>query len=497
MTEFSTQTHIMLIFLLPLLAALCSVALRFANVRDALSVLIAALACINIVKVLGIFLAGGYWLSVDLLMFAPGLPLTVTLEPLGMMFAVVVTFLWLASTLYSIGYMRGNNESHQHRFFGFFSLSIGATLGIAFSGNLLTLFVFYELLTLLTLPLVMHSGTDDARKAGRVYMGMLLGTSILLLLPAILLTWHVAGTLDFTKGGILASTSSVPVASLLLFLYVYGIGKAALMPMHRWLPTAMVAPAPVSALLHAVAVVKAGVFSIVKIVIYIFGVDYLHDLMQMEWWNGAWLMYASGITIVVASLIALNQDDLKKRLAYSTVSQLSYVVMALSMVNPPAITGAAFHIVAHAFAKITLFFAAGAIYTAAHKTKVSQLAGIGRKMPWTMTAFAVASLSMIGIPPTVGFLSKWYMLVGAWSEQIYFVIGVLALSTLLNAAYFLPIICKAFFQKDKTATGVMISRNHGEAPFSMVLALTVTAAATLGLFIYPWVFLDLAKELVK
>jgi multicomponent Na+:H+ antiporter subunit D len=275
---------------------------------------------------------------------------------------------------------------------------------------------------------------------------------------------------------------------------MFGIGKAALMPIHRWLPAAMVAPTPVSALLHAVAVVKAGVFTVVKVIVYIFGVDTLAQTAEAHW-----LIYIAGATILIASLIALRQDNLKRRLAYSTISQLSYVIMAAAILTPISVMAAALHIAAHAMGKITLFFAAGSIYTAAHKTEISQLNGIGRKMPWTMAAFGIAALSMIGVPPAAGFLSKWYMLQGAWEVGQYFAIGVIMLSTLLNAAYFLPIVYAAFLRApDKDSDDGHDGRHHdhGEAPLPIVIALTITAAGTVVLFFAPGPALDLARQLM-
>jgi multicomponent Na+:H+ antiporter subunit D len=283
----------------------------------------------------------------------------------------------------------------------------------------------------------------------------------------------------------------------LLALYVFGIGKAALMPLHFWLPAAMVAPTPVSALLHAVAVVKAGVFTVVKVVVLVFGVGPLAQ-------SGAawWLAWVAGTTVLLASLIALRQDNLKKRLAYSTVSQLSYVVLAVATLTPIAVMGAAMHIAAHAVSKITLFFAAGAIYTAAHKTEVSELDGIGWRMPWTMGAFAVGALAMIGLPPTAGFLGKWLMLSGATQSGQWLPVAVIVLSTVLNAAYFLPILFRAFFVEPVRAHAVGAAavspheHEHGEAPLPMVLALTVTALSTIVLFLAPDIPLALAREML-
>ena len=421
--------------------------------------------------------------EVALVEMLPGIALAFRVEPLGMSFALLASALWIVNSLYSIGYMRGNGEKHQTRFYVCFALALASTMGIAFSANLLTLFVFYEGLTLITYPLVTHHGDEEARRGGRTYLGLLLGTSILLLLPAIALTWAVAGTLDFVPGGILGSGLSNAAIGGLLALYVFGIGKAALMPVHRWLPAAMVAPTPVSALLHAVAVVKAGVFSVVKVIVYVFGVDQIAGLRSVDW-----LPFVSGFTIIAASIIALRSDNLKRRLAYSTVSQLSYVVLSVSLLTPLSVAGAALHIVAHALGKITLFFAAGAIYTASHKTEVSELDGIGRRMPWTMAAFAVGALSMIGLPPTAGFVSKWFILSGAMGAANWVAVAVIAASTLLNAGYFLPIVYRAFFREGD-------GRAHGEAPATMVAALVLTALATIAFFFMSDIPVALARRL--
>ncbi|MCA9715726.1 MAG: monovalent cation/H+ antiporter subunit D family protein [Myxococcales bacterium] len=419
----------------------------------------------------------------------PGMPLSLKVEPLGMVYAMIASGLWILNSLYSIGYMRGNNEQHQTRFYVCFALAIGSVMGVAFSENVFSLFVFYEALSLTTYPLVAHKGTPHAVRSARVYLGLLVGTSIALFLLGIIGTWVYTGDLSFQPGGVFtkalaAGTLSAPVLGALFFLYMYGIGKAALMPMHRWLPAAMVAPTPVSALLHAVAVVKAGVFSVVKVVVYLFGASSLLGTAQ-----GGWLVFVAGGTILIASCIALFQDNLKRRLAYSTVSQLSYITIAASLLNPLGFMAAAMHIAAHAFGKITLFFAAGSIYTAAHKTEISQLDGIGRVMPWTMGAFAIGTLSMIGVPPTAGFISKWFLLQGAWDAQNTGVIVVIILSTLLNAAYFLPIVYRAFFRplpKD------FHHHPHGEAPLAIVIALSGTALCTVLFFLYPNLFLNLA-----
>jgi multicomponent Na+:H+ antiporter subunit D len=494
MTIQNNETYLLLCLLIPLVGVLCSAIIRHGIVRDIINVAISIALFANMLKLFDIFKAQGV-LAYKMFDILPSLALAFSIENLGMLFAMLVAFLWVISTIYSIGYMRGNNEAHQCRFYSFFALSIFATIGAAFAANLLTLFIFYELLTICTYPLVTHAGSSEAKKAGRVYLGILLATSIIFFLPAIMLTYNIAGTLDFTTGGIFAGRLGFGAASLILFLYVFGIGKTAIMPIHKWLPEAMVAPTPVSALLHAVAVVKVGVFTLLKVFIYIFGMEFLNSFMHQNWWNGDWILYLSGFTIIAASFIALKQDSLKKMLAYSTISQLSYIIMAISILTPKATIAAIFHIIAHALAKITLFFAAGAIYTSANKTKISQLSGVGKHMPWTMTAFAIAAISMIGVPPGAGFITKWNIAVGAFSVEMYWIVSVLVLSTLLNAAYLLPIIYKAFFGKEEFTTGITIAKAYGEAPVLMVAAMMVTAIATLVLFFFPAVILSMAEVL--
>jgi len=484
----SMETTIQAALVTPLIGAvLIAFSGRWPNLRETITLVTAAILFMLVASLYPEVMAGGRP-SLVIGEMLPGLRIVFTVEPLGLIFACIASFLWIINSLYSIGYMRANNEKNQTRFYVCFAIALASAMGIAFAGNMMTLFIFYEALTLCTYPLVTHAGTDKAKKGGRIYLGILLTTSIGLLFLAIVWTWLIAGTLDFTPGGILEGKASNLVIGILLALYMFGIGKAALMPFHRWLPAAMVAPTPVSALLHAVAVVKAGVFTVVKVVVYIFGFDFLSGLGSADW-----LLYISGFTILAASIVALRQDNLKRRLAYSTISQLSYVVLATAILAPLSIVGAALHIAVHAFGKITLFFAAGSIYTAAHKTEVSQLDGIGRRMPWTMGAFAIGALSMIGVPPTAGFISKWYILNGAFDSGQMLAVAVIVISALLNAGYFLPIVYAAFFKKENEKPG---QDNHGEAPLSIVIALTVTAAMTILLFFFPGVFIDLARQLV-
>ena len=476
---------------IPVLGA-CGIALtgRVPNLREGVTLTTAgALFWVVVIRLAPMVLDGARPEAVLLETFA-GIELAMRVEPLGMLFACIASTLWIVNSIYSIGYMRGNDEPRQTPYYAAFAIAIGAAVGIAFAGNLFTLFLFYEILTLSTYPLVVHKGDEEARIKGRVYLVLLISTSMMLLLPAIIWTWVAAGTSEFAPGGILAGAGlSTGALAAMLVLYIFGIGKAAVMPVHFWLPAAMVAPTPVSALLHAVAVVKAGVFTVVKVIVYVFGVDYLAASGA-----AAWLTYVAGFTVIAASVVALMQDNLKARLAFSTVSQLSYVVLAVAILTPISVLGAALHIAAHAVSKITLFFAAGSIYTAAHLTEISQLDGVGRRMPWTMGAFAIGSLSMIGVPPTAGFVSKWFMLTGATAAENWVALGVIVVSTGLNAAYFLPIVWRAFWRPAPAPDAHRPA--HGEGPLPVVLALTLTALGTLALFFFPGPVLDLARAVI-
>lgn len=484
----SPETAILAALVVPLAGAvLIGLAGRIsANLRDSFTLLTALALIFCVWSLLPEVYAQGRP-GLRLVEVLPGIEIAFKVEPLGMMFAAMASGLWLVNSVYSIGYMRGNQEKKQTRFYVMFAVSLAAAMGIAFSANLFTLFLFYEMLTLSTYPLVSHKGDEATVRSARVYLGILIFASISLLLPAIVWTYIVAGTGDFTVGGILRGHIEGPQVGLLLGLFVFGAAKAAVMPVHRWLPAAMVAPTPVSALLHAVAVVKAGVFTIVKVIIYIFGADFLFAQPGSNW-----LFFAAAFTIVAASVVALRQQNLKRLLAYSTVAQLSYVVMAAAILKPLAEVGAAMHMVAHAFGKITLFFAAGAIYTASKKTELYQLGGIGRRMPFTMAAFTIGALSMIGVPPTAGFVSKWYILAGAFQADNYLALATIIASTALNAAYFLPIVYLAWFGKDRTPAG----QGHGEAPVPMLLALVATAALTIAFFVYSAPVYELESQLV-
>ena len=414
--------------------------------------------------------------SIELLEFVAGLTIRFELEPLGMMFALIASFLWIVSSIYSIGYMRGKSEGHQTRFFVCFAIAIGSALMVALAGNMMTLFIGYEVLSLSTYPLVAHHQNAEARKGGRIYLGYLLTTSIGLLLLGMIWTWHLTGSLEFRPGGILEGKVEEATAGILLILYMFGIGKAALMPFHRWLPAAMVAPTPVSALLHAVAVVKAGVFSVLKVIVYIFGVDFLGATE-----DASWLGYVAAGTLLLASLIAMQADNLKRRLAYSTVSQLSYVTLGAAMFHPLGIIGGAMHIAMHAFGKITLFFCAGAIYVATGKVNVSQLNGLGKAMPFTFVAFLIGTCSVIGLPLFGGMWSKYYLsLAAADTGQLIF-IAALMISSLLNVAYLIPIVARGFFRPREAGED---PGGIKEAPVFCVIPLCVSALGCIALFFF-------------
>jgi len=367
--------------------------------------------------------------------FATGIELTLRVDPLGLLFGLLASLLWIVTSFYSIGYMRGLDEHAQTRYFASFAASLASAIGVAFSANLLTLFVCYELLTVSTYPLVTHDETDEARAAGRKYLAYTF-TGGVAVLGGTALVFFLTGTTAFTPGGIQGLATADPVLARAAFaLLAGGFGvKAALMPVHSWLPDAMVAPTPVSGLLHAVAVVKSGVFGIARLVLDVFGPGTVADLGV-----GLPLAAVAAFTLLVASLIALRQDNLKRRLAYSTISQLSYIVLGLALLEGTALIGGLLHIPAHAFMKLTLFFCAGAIHVETHTDDISDMAGIGRRMPLTMAAFAVASAGMAGIPLVAGFVSKWYLVIGAFETGGTVFAAALLVSGVLNIAYFWPI----------------------------------------------------------
>ena len=461
---------------------------RNPNVREFWSLLAGAVKFLIVASMVPVVLSGSV-IEYRVLTLLPGLEIKFRVDGLSLLFAGAASFLWILTTVYSMGYMRSLKEHAQTRYFACFAVSLSATMGVAFCANLFTLFLFYEILTIVTYPLVIHKETPEAFSAGRKYMVYLMGTAKLFLLAAILLTYVIAGTLEFSRGGIFPSDANPVLLTVIYILFLAGFTKAAMMPLHNWLPTAMIAPTPVSALLHAVAVVKVGVFSIVRVMVDVFGADLMQRLNL-----GIPTAFFVSVTILVASVIALSQDNLKLRLAYSTISQLSYVILGAALTTQSGLWGGMLQIANHAFGKITLFFCAGEIYVAAHKTLVSEMSGLAKRMPWTMLAFTVGSLSLIGVPWTAGFITKWYLAVGSIQANQIPILIVLLCSTLLNAAYFLPILYKAYFEEPPV--GEAHSKEAHDAPYAMVVPLMITAAGTILFGFYPDYFLRLARWVI-
>jgi multicomponent Na+:H+ antiporter subunit D len=411
----------------------------------------------------------------------PGVGLLLRIDELSLLFMTLSALLWLLTTIYAIGFLE--HSPHRSRFFGFFSLCVTSTVGISLAGNMVTFLVFYELLTLATYPLVAHKGTPEALAGARVYLRYTIGGGAVLLIGVVWLT-VVTGPVAFTPGGaaevVALATDQPGVMAAIFTVLIAGLAvKSALVPVHGWLPQAMVAPAPVSALLHAVAVVKAGVFGIVRVVYDVFGIPTAAGLGVLTP-----LAVVAAVTIVFGSLRALAQDDLKKRLAYSTVSQISYIVLGSAVVGVVSTTGALAHLVHQGLMKITLFFCAGAIAQTLHLHKVSDLSGVGRRMPVTMAAFTIGALGMIGVPPIAGFVTKLYLGVGAVQSGHVWVVAVLAVSTVLNAAYFLPILIAAWFGEWIPTEGQRSPRPHIEANVLLVGPAAITAGLSLAVGVF-------------
>ncbi len=464
------------------------------NQREGVSFIAAATTFLAVLTMVPGVLSGTIF-QFTLFKLLPGISVTFAADGLSMIFALIATFLWGFATSYNVGYMRSLREHAQTRYYFCFAVAIFGALGVAFAGNVFTLYLFYEVITVFTYPLVAHHQDKEGFLGARKYLVYLMGTSKLFLLPAMVLTYVLCGTLEMNFTDIVAGIFPPDVVAehpnlvrLTYVLYIAGLAKAALMPFHNWLPSAMVAPTPVSALLHAVAVVKAGVFSVSRIILSVFGTETM-DVLYL----GIPTAYVAAFTILAASFIALTKDDIKARLAYSTVSQLSYVIIGVALLTPSGVEGGLLHIPNHAFSKITLFFGAGAIYVATHLRKISEMNGLGRRMPWTFGAFALASLSMIGMPPVCGFVSKWYLLNGALQADQVILMAALLLSTLLNAGYFVPIFYRAFFMAPKPEANI---EQYSEAPKVMVIPLCVTAGISLLLGIFPGIFKSFIQVLM-
>jgi multicomponent Na+:H+ antiporter subunit D len=475
-----TSPVLLVALLIPLIGAIGVMIKGYnENLRETISCVASLFLLASVVWLIRPVL-GGKILVLELFNIVDGVSVTLRADAMSMIFALVASSLWTIAVFYSMGYMRGLREHAQTRFNACFAIAIFGAIGVAFSDNLFTMYLFYEIVSVCTYPLVAHHQDKEGYDGGRKYLVYLTFTAKAFLLPAMILIYVLTGSLDFAtniESGIIPADTGKALVIMLYVFCLFGFAKNGIMPFHHWLPGAMVAPTPVSALLHAVAVVKVGVFCTTRVMLYVFGIDLMADLNL-----GVPTAYFVGFTIIAASIIALSKDNLKARLAYSTVSQLSYIIMGVALLTPAAIQGGLIHIVNHAFAKITLFFCAGAIYVAAHRKDISDMEGLGKVMPFTFGAFAVASLSMIGAPPVAGFVTKWNLLVGSMEAHQIGIVLILLASTLLNAAYFAPITLRAFFGKRPASAGVSGIK---EAPLSMLIPILIACTISVIIGIYP------------
>ena len=462
-------------------AALILVTRRSPNIREGCSLVAATLKFLIVLTMIPTVLAGN---TLHYTLFSltsdSALSIAFRVDAMGLIFATAASFLWIPITMYSIGYVRSLKEHKQTRYYLCFAITMSATMGVAFAANLPTLYLFYELVGLVAYALVVHQETEEAFAKGNRYMLYVFWLAKLFLLAGFL-AYALSGTLNLNPKGIFPSKADPTLLILTYLLFLVGISKAAIIPFHAWLPAAMIAPTPVGALL---AVVDVVAFCILRATYYIFGLDTLKELNL-----GLPLVFLASFTIVAASVMALTRDDLKARLAYSTIGQISYTLLGAALLAPAGLIGGILQIVNHAIAKLTLFFCAGSIYVASGKTKVSELNGIGKQMPLTMAAFTLGALSIIGFPPFAGFISKWYLVFGSVEAGLYPAIAVLFASSLLSASYLLPIVYAAFFRD--LPPGEKAERR--ETPTIMVVALMFTAIGTLVLFFAPSVFLELAR----
>jgi multicomponent Na+:H+ antiporter subunit D len=492
----TTSLTPLLALMVPVLGA-CGVMLlrRHPPARELCGIL-AGIAQVGLVATMVPAVSDGGTVSVTLSTFLPEVSIALRADALGIVLAGTAAVLWVLTTVYAMGYFGTAPDPAVTRFHFYLCLTMAATIGVAFSANLITLFLFYEVMTVITYPLVTLTGTPEAIRGGRRYLAYQLGSAIAFLLPAIVLTYIEAGTFDFVPGGIFGPDASGVLLVIVYVFFLLGIAKAALMPVHSWLPAAMVAPVPVSALLHAVAVVNVGVFCVMRVVLDVYGSDLTGDLGL-----GVLTLVLTSATILVASIYALRLDNLKGILAYSTIGQLSYMMLGVALLSPAGRTGAILHLVGHSFSKITLFFAVGSIYLATHRALASELRGIGRQLPCTMTAFAIGALSIIGLPPTVGFVAKYFLFVGAVEAGQWAALVVLSVSTLLSAAYYLRILRSALFDAPVAvhtghpgdSAGLLRVPTVSERGALVVAPMLVTAAVTLLLGVAPGWLLDLIR----
>ena len=471
--------------IIPLLAILCPVIAAFfsvlfdkrQNVREGLTIIASIAMLLLIMSMTPTILEGK---TIDYILFQTifeGVAFGFKIDAFGLLFAITASSLWVLVSFYSIGYMRALGEHARTRYFFCFAIAIFGAIGVALSANLLTMFIFYEILTVSTYQLIVYYQSEEALRAGRKYLAYLI-TAGSFFLFAVMMTYYLTGTTDFMNGGILALGSAPRLILVLLFFcFLLGFIKAAWMPFHSWLPTAMIAPTPVSALLLGVAVVYAGVFGIVRVVLSIYGLDLMHVLGL-----GIILAFLASFTMIVGSLFAIFQDNLKRRLAYSTISHLSYTILGVALLTPKGIEGAMLHIPFHGFMKIALFLCAGAIMVVTGKRNISEMRGIGRTMPMTMIMFTIAAIGIWGglpvcVLPVCGFISKWYLCLGALQASGIAFLSVILISSLLDAVYFFPIIFTAFFRKPEEKGKVK------EAPLFMLIPLSITASFSVIFFL--------------
>lgn len=441
----------------------------------------------------------------------PNIDFAFRVDALGLIFATTSSCLWILVSIYSIGYMRSLNEHAQTRYYFSFALALLGAMGIALAANLVTMFIFYEILTISTYPLVAHEESPEALAAGHKYLAYLL-TGGLFFLIGILMTYFLVGTTDFSYQGILKpalNSTSKFTLQIVFFCFLLGFAKAAWMPIHSWLPSAMVAPTPVSALLHAVAVVKAGVFGIIRIVCHIYGIELMHTLGL-----GLALAAVAAFTIIIANFYAIGQNNLKRMLAYSTINQLSFIILGVALLSPMSITGAMLHIPFHGFMKITLFLCAGAIAAITGKKTIRELAGLGRVLPITLGAFLIGAFGMAGAPPLAGFISKWHVALGAVESGYLFFLLIIFVGSILDVVYFFPVIRTAFFGKMPEAETLGNDREEKVAVYTekkhaienqhplylfMIVPLAFTAIFSILLCVFPNTLsiYDLAKTAVK
>ncbi len=499
MTEMVPSIKPLMAVICPMVAAPGIFYLRkHANIREGIT-LFAAIIQFAIIISMAPAIMDGDVLSFPIIDIGAGIELGYRVDAFGLIFAITSSFLWILVSLYSIGYMRSLEEHAQTRYYFMFALAIFSAVSIALSENLVTFYIFYEALTLSTYWLVAHHEDKEAFAATRKYLVYLLSSGWFLF-AAVVLTYAITGTTRFADGGILGAASASGSTLIVLFvLFALGSIKAAWMPFHSWLPSAMVAPTPVSALLHAVAVVKAGVFGFVRIVCHVFGIELIGALGI-----GLWLGAVASVTMILGSFFAIGEDNLKRRLAYSTISQLSYILFGVALLSPFGIKGAMVHIPFHGFMKITLFLCAGAIMVVTGKKEISQMAGIGKQMPVTMLAFTIGALGMCGAPPVSGFISKWFLGLGTIEAGAVIFLVVILVSSLLDVVYFFPIVKTAFFDSpaDETAAdGGKLRYLEMERPLYlfMVVPLALTALFSVIFFFFPDAFhlLDLAEIAVQ